>query len=53
MELRESVGSLHISEFAPIKSVAEVIALADRGSIFVYAKRYGLIACCYSMFCVD
>lgn len=49
------VVSLHSapSASAPIKSVADVVAVADRGSIFVYAERYGLIAFCYSMFCVD
>ncbi len=46
------VVSLHIAPVgaAPINSVAVVVALADRGSVFVYAERYGLIGFCYSMF---
>jgi len=38
---------------APMKSVAEVTAVLDSGSIFVYAERYGLLAFCYSMFYAD
>ncbi len=55
MNVRSIVVSIHVaaSAAAPIKSVTKVVALADRGSIFVYAKRYGLFAFCYSMFCVD
>jgi len=49
------VVSIHVAASAasPIKSVAKVIAAVERGFIFVYAKRYGLIDFCYSMFCVD
>jgi hypothetical protein len=50
MQLRDLVVSLHIAAAAPIKSAVEVIALAERGSIVVYAERYGLWAFCYSMF---
>jgi hypothetical protein len=40
------VVSLHVapSAAAPIKSVGEVVAVVDRGFIFVYAEQYGLIA---------
>jgi hypothetical protein len=52
---RGIVVSIHIAAMAsaPIQSVAEVVALADRGSIFVYAESYGLLAFCHSIFCVD
>jgi hypothetical protein len=49
------VVSIHVaaSAAAPFISVAKVIALGERGFIFVYAKRHGHFAFCYAMFCVD
>lgn len=38
------------SAAAPIKSVAEAVAVADRGSILRYAERYGLITFCILCF---
>jgi hypothetical protein len=55
MNGRSIVVSIHVaaSAAAPIKSVAKVIAVVERGFFFVYAKRYGRFAFCYAMFCVD
>lgn len=55
MSAANTVIPIHIAvvALALIKTIAEVTAVLDSGSFFVYVERCGFLAFCYSMFYAD